>query len=111
MPEGTRADVQRAIDAAWVAWPSWAAVSAFDRSRAMRRIAETIDARREDLARTLTLDQGKPLRAEASDEVEELIAYFDMASADAVRIEGLLPPSVDARKRVLLSGCRGAWSA
>ena len=102
MPEGTRADVQRAIEAAASGWPGWAALSAFDRSRAMRRVAEAIDGRRQDLARTLSLDQGKPLRAEADDEVEELIAYFDMASADAVRIEGLLPPSVDARKRVLL---------
>jgi succinate-semialdehyde dehydrogenase/glutarate-semialdehyde dehydrogenase len=102
VPEGTRADVQRAIEAAASGWPGWAALSAFDRSRAMRRVAEAIDGRRQDLARTLSLDQGKPLRAEADDEVEELIAYFDMASADAVRIEGLLPPSVDARKRVLL---------
>jgi acyl-CoA reductase-like NAD-dependent aldehyde dehydrogenase len=68
----------------------------------MRRIAEAIDARREDLASTLALDQGKPRRSEAFDEVEELIAYFDMAAADAVRMEGLIPPSVDPGKRVLL---------
>jgi succinate-semialdehyde dehydrogenase/glutarate-semialdehyde dehydrogenase len=68
----------------------------------MRRIAEAIDARREELAHTLALDQGKPLAAEARDEVEELIAYFDMAAADATRMEGLMPPSVDPNKRVLL---------
>ena len=56
----------------------------------------------EDLARTLTLDQWKPLRAEADDEVAELVAYFDMAAADATRMEGLMPPSVDAGKRVLV---------
>ena len=61
-----------------------------------------IDERRDDLAHTLALDQGKPLRAEAHDEVEELIAYFEMAAADARRMEGLMPPSVDANKRVLL---------
>ena len=102
VPEGTRADVQRAVDAANRAWPRWAGASAFDRSLAMRRIAEAIDTRRADLAHTLALDQGKPLRAEAHGEVEELIVYFDMASADATRAEGLLPPSVDANKRVLL---------
>ena len=68
----------------------------------MERVAAAIDERREDLARTLALDQGKPLRAEAADEVEELIAYFTMAAADARRMEGVLPPSVDAGKRVLL---------
>ncbi len=102
VPEGTRADVKRAVDAANRAWPAWAALSAFDRARAMRRIGETIDSRREELARTLALDQGKPRRAEAEDEVAELIVYFEMAAADATRMEGLLPPSVDAGKRVLL---------
>ncbi|MEX1046144.1 MAG: aldehyde dehydrogenase family protein [Actinomycetota bacterium] len=100
--EGTRGDAQRAIDAANRAWPAWAALSAFDRSAAMRRVAEAIDERRDDLAQTLSLDQGKPLFAEARDEVEEFIAYFDMAAADATRAEGLMPPSVDAGKRVLL---------
>ncbi|HEV8166967.1 MAG TPA: aldehyde dehydrogenase family protein, partial [Actinomycetota bacterium] len=102
VPEGTREDARRAIDAAGTAFTGWAALSAFDRAAAMRRVAEAVDAARERLADTLTLDQGKPRRAEALDEVEELIAYFDMAAADATRMEGLLPPSVDARKRVLL---------
>jgi succinate-semialdehyde dehydrogenase/glutarate-semialdehyde dehydrogenase len=102
LPEGTREDARRALAAAAEAWPGWAARSAFDRAAAMRRVAAAVDDRREDLARTLSLDQGKPLRAEAYDEVEELIAYFEMASADATRIEGLIPPSVDAGKRVFL---------
>jgi succinate-semialdehyde dehydrogenase/glutarate-semialdehyde dehydrogenase len=102
VPEGTRADAQRAIDAANRAAPAWAARSAFDRAAAMRRVAGAIDARREELAHTLALDQGKPKRAEAHDEVGELIAYFEMAAADATRMDGVLPPSVDANKRVLL---------
>ena len=100
--EGTRGDAQRAIDAANRAWPEWAALSVFDRAAAMERIAEVIDGRRDDLAHTLTLDQGKPLRAESYDEVAELITYFEMAAADARRMEGLMPPSVDANKRVLV---------
>jgi succinate-semialdehyde dehydrogenase/glutarate-semialdehyde dehydrogenase len=100
--EGTRGDAGRAIEAANRAAPEWAARSAFDRAAAMERVAVVVDERREDLARTLTLDQGKPLRAEARDEVEELLVYFDMAAADARRMEGLMPPSVDANKRVLL---------
>jgi acyl-CoA reductase-like NAD-dependent aldehyde dehydrogenase len=100
--EGTRGDARRAIDAANRAWPAWAALSVFERAAAMERVAEVIDERRDDLARTLTLDQGKPLRAEAVDEVAELVVYFEMAAADARRMEGLMPPSVDANKRVLL---------
>jgi acyl-CoA reductase-like NAD-dependent aldehyde dehydrogenase len=100
--EGTRADARRAVAAANRAAPDWAGLSAFDRAAAMTRVAEVIDARREGLAHTLALDQGKPLRAEAEDEVAELVTYFEMGAADATRMEGVLPPSVDANKRVLL---------
>jgi succinate-semialdehyde dehydrogenase/glutarate-semialdehyde dehydrogenase len=102
VPEGTRADVERAIAAANEAWSGWANLSAFERAAAMIRIAEIIEERRDDLAQTLTLDQGKPLAAEAYDEVDELVAYFEMASADVTRLEGAMPPSVDADKRVML---------
>ena len=102
VPEGARGDAVRAIEAAQGAFPAWAGLSAFERAAAMERVAEAIEGRRDELAHTLALDQGKPLRAEARDEVEELIAYFTMAAADAVRMEGLIPPSVDANKRALL---------
>ncbi len=102
IPEGTREDVRRAVAAANDAWPGWAARSAFERATAMDRVADIIVERREDLARTLTLDQGKPLHAEAYDEVDELVEYFRMAAADVVRLDGAMPPSVDAGKRVLL---------
>jgi succinate-semialdehyde dehydrogenase/glutarate-semialdehyde dehydrogenase len=102
VPEGTRGDAHRAIAAAGAAWAGWAAMSAFDRAAALRRVAAAVDARRDDLAHTLALDQGKPKLAEAVDEVEELIGYFEMAAAEATRMEGLLPPSVDPRKRVLV---------
>jgi len=102
LPEGTRGDAQRAIGAANAAWQDWAARSAFDRAAVMGRVGRVIQERRDDLARTLTLDQGKPLRAEAIGEVDELIVYFEMAAADAKRLEGLMPPSVDADKRILV---------
>jgi acyl-CoA reductase-like NAD-dependent aldehyde dehydrogenase len=101
VPAGSRADVQRAIAAANDAWPGWAALSAFERARACERVAEVVATRRDELARTLTLDQGKPLRAEAYDEVDELAGYWRAAAAEATRIEGLMPPSVDASKRIL----------
>jgi acyl-CoA reductase-like NAD-dependent aldehyde dehydrogenase len=102
LPEGTREDARRGVEAARTAFGAWSRMSAFDRARAMRRVAEAVDGRRDELARTLALDQGKPLRAEAQDEVEELIAYFEMAAADAIRVEGLIPPSVDAGNRVFV---------
>jgi succinate-semialdehyde dehydrogenase/glutarate-semialdehyde dehydrogenase len=67
----------------------------------MERVAALIEERRDDLARTLTLDQGKPLHSEAYGEVEELVVYWRMAAADATRLAGSMPPSVDTSKRVL----------
>jgi acyl-CoA reductase-like NAD-dependent aldehyde dehydrogenase len=101
VPEGTREDARRAIAGANAAAREWAARSAFERADAMERVAAIIEERRDDLARTLTLDQGKPLQAESYSEVDELVEYWRMAAGDARRLEGLMPPSVDARKRVL----------
>jgi acyl-CoA reductase-like NAD-dependent aldehyde dehydrogenase len=102
VPDGNREDARRAIAAAGAAWPAWAGRSAFERAAAMERVAGIIEEHRDDLAQMLTLDQGKPLKAEAYDEVDELIEYFRMASAEATRLDGLMPPSVDAGKRVFL---------
>jgi succinate-semialdehyde dehydrogenase/glutarate-semialdehyde dehydrogenase len=101
VPEGSREDARRAIAAANASWREWAATSAFERAAALERVAAAVAERRDDLAHTLTLDQGKPLRAEAYDEVDELAEYFRMAAADARRLEGSMPPSVDAGKRIL----------
>jgi acyl-CoA reductase-like NAD-dependent aldehyde dehydrogenase len=102
LARGTRADATRAIEAAARAAPGWGRTSPFERAAELERVAAVIEARRDELARVLTLDQGKPLQAEAYGEVEELVLYFRMAAADATRIEGLIPPSVDPSKRVLV---------
>src|SRR5215218_5680995 len=82
VPEGTREDAQRAIAAANAAAGDWARRSAFERAAAMERIAEIVVERRDELARTLTLDQGKPLACEAYAEVDELVEYWKLAAAE-----------------------------
>jgi acyl-CoA reductase-like NAD-dependent aldehyde dehydrogenase len=101
-PEGTRADVQRAIAAANAASYEWARWTPFERGAAMERVAACMNERRDELAQMLALDQGKPLHAEAYQEVDDCVEYWRMAAADAKRIEGVIPPSVDRNKRVLL---------
>ena len=59
-------------------------------------------AARDELARVLTLDQGKPLKAEAEVEVGELIEFFRMAAEDGKRVEGTIPESAAPGRRVLL---------
>jgi succinate-semialdehyde dehydrogenase/glutarate-semialdehyde dehydrogenase len=101
VPAGTREDAQRAIAAANDAWRDWSRRSAFERAEAMERVAGLIVERRDELALTLTLDQGKPLHSESYGEVDELVEYWRMAAADAKRLDGSMPPSVDASKRIL----------
>ena len=101
VPRGTRTDARRAIAAANRAAAGWGRTSPFERAALLERVVEEIESGRDDLARILTLDQGKPI-TEARGEVEELIVYFKMAAADATRLDGLMPPSVDPTKRVLV---------
>ena len=95
------ADVDDAVAAAGAAGPAWAALSAFERAACCRAVAAAIEGRAGDLARALAEDQGKPLEAEARDEVSELAGYFRMAAEDAIRLAGGAPPSTSASRRVL----------
>jgi acyl-CoA reductase-like NAD-dependent aldehyde dehydrogenase len=99
---GDREDARRAIAAAGEAFAGWAAETAFARAAALHRIADACARRRDELARALTLDQGKPLHAEAYDEVDELVVMWRAAAEDGVRLEGSIPPSSSPGKRVLL---------
>ena len=98
---GGREDAQRAIAAANEAAPAWARLSPFERAAALNRVADEVEKRRDALVHALTLDQGKPL-AESRDEVEELVQYWHNAAEDGRRLEGRLPNSMSAGKRVLL---------
>ena len=102
VPQGDRDDARAAVAAARTAADGWARLTAFERAAKMHAIGDIIESRRDELARTLTLDQGKPLRAEAYDEVAELVEYWRMAAEDAKRLGGELPNSFSAGKRVML---------
>src|SRR6476659_6937946 len=101
IPQGAREDAQRAIDAANRASDGWAQLTAVDRADAKPLVADAVEQRRDELAHTLTLDQGKPLH-ESRDEVEELVAYWRNAAEDGKRLEGRLANSFTPGKRVLL---------
>jgi acyl-CoA reductase-like NAD-dependent aldehyde dehydrogenase len=100
--EGGREDARCAIDAANAAFPAWAARTGFERAELLHRVADACERRRAELARICTLDQGKPLKAEAEVEVGELIEFFRMAAEDAKRLEGRIPESAAPGRRVLL---------
>ena len=100
--QGDRADADAAVQAAAAALGQWASATAFERARALHRVADACQRRRDELARALTLDQGKPLQAEAYPEVDDLIGYWHDAAEDVLRLDGAIPPSRLPGARVLI---------
>jgi 5-carboxymethyl-2-hydroxymuconic-semialdehyde dehydrogenase len=56
-------EVDRAVAAARAAFPAWAALPVAERSAILRRVADGIDARAEELSRVETRDNGSLLRS------------------------------------------------
>jgi acyl-CoA reductase-like NAD-dependent aldehyde dehydrogenase len=65
-PVATRADLDRAVEAARKAYKSWSGSSDDERKAAVARIADAIHANMEELAELLTREQGKPLNGMGS---------------------------------------------
>jgi acyl-CoA reductase-like NAD-dependent aldehyde dehydrogenase len=101
VPKGTRADAKRAIVAAHRARQAMARLKGFERAKRLHRIGDAIEHRRDELGHLLTLDQGKPLVAEALGEVDEAAEYFHIAAEDSKRLEGRVLPSASPSKLVL----------
>jgi acyl-CoA reductase-like NAD-dependent aldehyde dehydrogenase len=101
VPDASADDVDRAARAAREAQPKWAALSAWDRAAVCHAIADLIDERQEEMARELTLEQGKPFKAEAIPDIEETAENFRIAAEDVKRMESAIIPSQDVNKRIL----------
>jgi succinate-semialdehyde dehydrogenase/glutarate-semialdehyde dehydrogenase len=100
-PNGTDADVRAAVDAAAAALPGWRATTALQRGRLLRRAAEVIRERAEEIGTIMTLEQGKPL-AEAKGEVEYAASFLEWFGGEAERIYGQIVPPMNGANRVLV---------
>ena len=100
-PNASPDDVDRAIDAARAAQPKWAGLSAWERAKVCHAIADLIEERREEFARELSLEQGKPYAAEALADIDETAENFRIAAEDVKRMETAVIPSQDVNKRIL----------
>jgi len=61
IPEGTPEDVDKAVGAASAAFEEWSAVSHEERSKLLARAAESLAARTDELAETISKEVGMPL--------------------------------------------------
>jgi succinate-semialdehyde dehydrogenase/glutarate-semialdehyde dehydrogenase len=101
MPNGTEADVKAAIDAAAAALPGWRSTPAIQRARILRKAADLMRERADEIATTMTSEQGKAL-AEAKGEVEYAASFFEWFAGEAERVYGEIAPPMNTNNRVLV---------
>ena len=87
VPRLGREETRRAIDAAASAFPAWRRKTAKERAAVLRRWFDLTMANQEDLARLMTLEQGKPL-SESKGEVAYAAGFLEWFGEEAKRVYG-----------------------
>src|SRR5437667_653146 len=102
VPKLGRAETRQAIDAAARAFPSWRAKTAKERAGVLRRWFDLMMANQDDLARLMTIEQGKPL-SESKGEVAYAAAFLEWFGEEAKRIYGDTIPPHQPDKRIVVT--------
>src|SRR5580704_8628785 len=113
---GTREDCKRAIGAAAEAMKSWMKLTPYDRAKVLKKTADLMRERADSLARTMTMEQGKPV-AEAKGEVMHSADTFEWFAEEGKRAYGQVIPQSNPAKRHLtikhpvgVVGAIGPWN-
>src|SRR6476660_5349567 len=80
IPAGTSDDIDRAVAAAKGAFPAWSEISAPERVKLLLRVAEELEARRDEIADVMTHEVGMPKPLSAAIQVGTGISAFRNAS-------------------------------
>ena len=100
LPRCQEAEVDRAIEAADRAFREWRKTSAQHRADVLRRWFDLVIASKEDLARLITLEEGKPIR-EARGEVDYAASFLRWFSEEATRVRGDVIPAKSPSQRIV----------
>jgi len=90
--EAKPADIDRAVAAARAAFPRWAAMSPSDRGVLLGKLADAIEADRDNLALIESLDTGHPIRDTRNLDVMRTVATFRYFAGMADKNEGVVIP-------------------
>lgn len=99
VPFGGKKEAQLAIDAASEAFPKWSSLSAYERSDLIRAWYELVKENELDLAKTMTAEQGKPLK-EALGEIQYANGFLSWYAEEGKRIYGETIPATQQNKRL-----------
>jgi succinate-semialdehyde dehydrogenase/glutarate-semialdehyde dehydrogenase len=98
----TKADLDKALAAADKGFKTWRKVSAFERGKILRKAAELVRTRAEDIAKVLTQEQGKVI-AEARIEVMAAADVIDWFAAEGQRAYGrIIPARADGVRNMVI---------
>ena len=95
------AETKRAIEAARDAMPAWAGRTAKQRGTIMRTWYNLLLEHREDLARLMTIEMGKPIR-ESRGEAVFAANFVDWFAEEGKRAYGEIIPTHDTSKRLMV---------
>jgi 1-pyrroline dehydrogenase len=87
VPKSSSEDVDRAVEAADKAFPAWGAATPAERSNALLKLADAIEARGEEIGRLESQNAGKPVGA-AIDEVPVVVDNLRFFAGAARLLEG-----------------------
>jgi succinate-semialdehyde dehydrogenase/glutarate-semialdehyde dehydrogenase len=112
VPKASAADIDRAVTAAREATEEMRHWTAFERAGLCLRIYDLWQEKVEEVARILTLEQGKPYAAESIDDIEESADYFQIAAEDVKRLSGEFIPTTERNRRMFtVHRPVGVWAA
>ena len=92
VPRAGAADVDRAVRAAAAAFETWRATHWKERSRALYKIADAVEARTEELARTVSMETGNAIRTISRPEVKGVVDVFRYFAGVASELKGETVP-------------------
>lgn len=92
-PRASRADAERAIAAARAAFPAWSRTTPQERYEALKKISDEVLARREEIGRMLSREEGKTL-PEGIGEATRAGQIFAFFAGEALRLGGETVPSI-----------------
>ncbi|PMC17635.1 succinate-semialdehyde dehydrogenase I [Oligella urethralis] len=102
VPKMGQAETRRAIEAAERAQKQWRAKSAKERALVLRKWFDLVMQHQDDLARIMTLEQGKPL-AEAKGEIAYGAAYLEWYAEEGKRAYGDIIPGPASDRRIVVT--------
>ena len=101
VPKLGAAETARAIDAAQEAFKSWRQLPAKQRAACLKTLAQLMLDNAEDLAKLMTIEQGKPL-AESRGEVAYAASFFEWFAEEGKRIYGDVIPHQQPDRRIVV---------